>query len=166
MGWEAAAVQAVVPLRNPILTEVAFGVKSLGSIVFAGILVAGMYLLGEQRGAIIAAVSAGLSGTITYLLKVLVARPRPPVEAMLAASTPSFPSGHTTIAFALAVSLGELEPDIRKYLYLIASSVALTRIYLGVHYPSDILAGAVIGAGCGLIVVRYQENIPIFHRYL
>ena len=57
----------------------------------------------------------------------------------------SFPSGHTTASFALAVSLSLYFPGLSIIFIFLAILVGLSRIYLGVHYPSDVFIGAVIG---------------------
>lgn len=61
----------------------------------------------------------------------------------------SFPSGHTITAFAVAVSLGAFYPGLEPGLYFCAASVACSRILLGMHFLSDVLAGAGIGALLG-----------------
>lgn len=94
---------------------------------------------------------------ITYGLKHIVDRPRPYVKypneihrVEGPESSPSFPSGHTAAAFSLATSLSITYP---KW-YVIAPSavwacgVGFARMNQGVHYPSDVLAGAAIGVGC------------------
>ena len=98
---------------------------------------------------------------VTYGMKYLVDRERPydrwpdRVHAYSRENSPSFPSGHTATAFALATSLCVRYP---KW-YVIASSalwacsVGVSRMNEGVHYPSDVLAGAAIGAGCAVVNV-------------
>jgi membrane-associated phospholipid phosphatase len=71
----------------------------------------------------------------------------------------SFPSGHAATAFAAAVAVGMLYPRFRTPLLALAATVALSRVYLGVHFATDVLAGSVLGAAIGLatgIVVRVQ----------
>jgi undecaprenyl-diphosphatase len=65
----------------------------------------------------------------------------------------SFPSGHTITAFAVAVSLAAFYPDLGIGLLFCAASIALSRILLGMHFLSDVLAGALIGSGlaCGAV---------------
>jgi membrane-associated phospholipid phosphatase len=101
--------------------------------------------------------TAWLSGTglvaasyaLNTTIKFLVRRPRPELPG-LEPLTPtvtrlSFPSAHATTSFAAARAYGALMPA--TPLYAVALLLALSRIYLGVHYPSDILAGALLGTG-------------------
>lgn len=59
----------------------------------------------------------------------------------------SFPSGHSTAAFCSAAVLSGAIPELSGLFYTIASLVALSRVYLGMHYPSDVLIGALLGTG-------------------
>lgn len=73
----------------------------------------------------------------------------PDIEKMSKGGSPSFPSGHTSSAFSTATSLSIAFPKwyVIAPSYLWAGAVGYSRMHLGVHYPSDVLAGAVIGAG-------------------
>lgn len=62
----------------------------------------------------------------------------------------SFPSGHTITAFAVAVSLGAFYPTVYVGLLFCAASVAASRVLLGMHFLTDVIAGAIIGSGLGL----------------
>ena len=64
----------------------------------------------------------------------------------------SFPSGHTITAFAVAISLGAFYPHMRAELLFCAASVACSRILLGMHFLSDVVAGGIAGRGIGLRV--------------
>ena len=70
--------------------------------------------------------------------------PEPLLEAP---STFSFPSGHATVAFASATILALAVPRLRWPLFALAALIAFSRVYVGVHYPGDVLAGAVLGVG-------------------
>jgi undecaprenyl-diphosphatase len=67
----------------------------------------------------------------------------------------SFPSGHTIIAFAVAVPMGWYYPTLMAGLIFCALSVAASRILLGLHYLSDVLAGIAIGCGIGFLMIGY-----------
>ena len=77
----------------------------------------------------------------------------------------SFPSGHATAAFAFAVVLSLRYPKQRLYFFLLAAMLAITRVLLLKHYPSDILAGAAIGMTMGLLVEPLAEKFPAVEYY-
>jgi undecaprenyl-diphosphatase len=87
------------------------------------------------------------------VVKRIVRRERPRLRGLAplgrAPSTPSFPSGHAATSFTAAVALGALAPGARMPLVAAATLMSLTRPYLGVHYPSDVLAGAALGTVVG-----------------
>lgn len=107
-----------------------------------------------------------VSGGLTYLLKYAVDRDRPyytypDIIKKDDVKTSSFPSGHTATAFATATSVSLAYP---KW-YVIAPSftwagvVGYSRMHLGVHYPSDVLAGALIGSGCAWISYEVNKHL-------
>ncbi len=67
----------------------------------------------------------------------------------------SFPSGHSTTAFAVALSLGSFYPEIMPLLLLLAANVALSRVIVGMHFLSDVLAGSGMGALLGYVAYRF-----------
>jgi membrane-associated phospholipid phosphatase len=92
---------------------------------------------------------------LNYIVKLVVKRPRPVLEGLPplggAPSSLSFPSAHATSSFAVATAMCRVDPA-TSAAFLVALALALGRPYLGMHYPSDVLAGALIGIALGLIV--------------
>jgi len=66
----------------------------------------------------------------------------------------SFPSGHSTTAFAVAVSLGSFFPEILPVMLLLASNVAVSRVVVGMHFLTDVLVGSGLGATLGYAAWR------------
>jgi undecaprenyl-diphosphatase len=118
---------------------------------------------GERFHAIEAAAGAVLGGLATFfVLKRVTGRERPCAleshcwASLLPPDRFSFPSGHTITAFAVVVPFCVYYPSVAGGLLFCAFSVAASRILLGLHYLSDVLAGMAIGAGLGLIMVNYS----------
>lgn len=105
-------------------------------------------------------VSAAFAGILSQVLKYVWDRPRPimVLHDVRWVGEPlfvhSFPSGHTTTAFAFATAIGVFYPKTRWPLYSLATLVGLSRIYLGAHFPIDVLGGAIIGVFSGLFAAR------------
>ena len=98
-----------------------------------------------------ATITVGASYLISTSVKLAIGRRRPVVEdlpQLMATPTGlSFPSSHSTSSFSAARAYGRLLPS--SLLYAVAVPMALSRLYLGVHYPSDVLAGAALGTVLG-----------------
>jgi undecaprenyl-diphosphatase len=90
---------------------------------------------------------------LNFAVKLLVRRRRPELEGLPplggAPSSLSFPSAHATASFAAATAMSRIAPRRRPALFAGATLMALTRPYLGMHYPSDVLAGAALGTALG-----------------
>ncbi len=88
-----------------------------------------------------------------FAVKKAVGRQRPVItEHPALARAPSklsFPSAHATSSVAAAVALARVEPGAKRPLTILAAAICLCRPYLGMHYPSDVAAGAVLGAAIG-----------------
>lgn len=121
------------------------------------------------RNAIIIGASVVSSTIITTIIKKSVNRPRPfttypDIEKLTDGGSASFPSGHTSGAFSFATSMSLEYP--KWYIivpsYAWASAVAYSRMDLGVHYPSDILMGAAVGAGSAWLC--HYVNRKVFRQ--
>ena len=155
-----------VPIGPRWCHQMAIEVTALGSVpvLLAIVLAVCGWLALERRGALVGLVLASSLGAmlLNAALKGLFGRPRPTVVPPLAwADSTSFPSGHAMIAAAIYLTLGALLARTttrwRLRLYYLAVAlgmsglVAFSRLYLGVHYPTDVLAGMAAGALWALV---------------
>lgn len=123
----------------------------------------------SKQRAIIIGGTVIISSAITGLLKYTIQRERPfvtypDINHITPEDSYSFPSGHTSTAFALATSVTIAYPKwyVATPAYLWASSAAYSRMHFGVHYPSDVIAGALIGSGSAWLC--YQLNKRLLQR--
>lgn len=109
---------------------------------------------GLMRKNATAPIAVGLANLISHFLKKAFERPRPSAAEHLVEETNfSFPSGHAVGAAACAVAVGySLRRWWKLTLWVIALLVGFSRLYVGVHWPSDVLAGWVIGALTSVVV--------------
>jgi len=150
-----------IPVGPAWLPEAARDVTSLGSTTVIGLILFSImgYLFLERRPAVawwmFGAVSGGI--LLNNLLKLGIGRPRPEIAGVaVKVFSSSFPSGHASLSAIAYLTLGALlartQQSIAMRLYVMSLAimltvlVGLTRIYLGVHYPSDVLAGWCIGS--------------------
>jgi membrane-associated phospholipid phosphatase len=119
------------------------------------------------KDALFTTAALGLNTVLTYSIKHTVRRERPYIAYsndferldVYSGSSPSFPSGHTSLAFATATSLSLKFPKwyVIAPSYFWAGYVGYSRINLGVHYPTDVLAGALLGAGSAYVTYKLNE---------
>jgi membrane-associated phospholipid phosphatase len=110
---------------------------------------------GNGEAWLVCAVLAPIAIPLNYVVKLVVKRPRPVLEGLPplggAPSSLSFPSAHATSSFAVATAMTRVDP-LGAIAFALAIALSLGRPYLGMHYPSDVLAGALLGVVLGLIV--------------
>jgi undecaprenyl-diphosphatase len=167
-----------VPIGPPWLVQVARELTSLGSATLVALVtaaVAGFFALRGKWGSfwlVLASISGG--ALLSTLMKREFARPRPALALHLTeidSTSLSFPSGHTILAAVTYLTLGALlakttaDRRIKAYFLTIAGLlvvvVGATRIYLGVHYPSDVIGGWCAGIAWALLcslVARWLQR--------
>ncbi len=149
-------------LSHPSAETVLVAVSRLGDFGFIWIALAlVLVVVRASRRAGVSMLAALLFGYLVcnLTLKPLIERLRPcdlVADVSLIACPPdfSFPSGHTTSAFAAACALAWFYPKAGAAALFFAVLMALSRMYLFVHFPSDILAGAAVGALCAFVAVK------------
>jgi undecaprenyl-diphosphatase len=163
-SWMLTALRDPANPADPIgpswMQEAARDVSALGGftwITFATLVVAGYLLIDDKTHMSVFLVAAIASGALlSMLLKHHYARPRPDLVPHLSqVYTSSFPSGHSMLAAVVYLTMGSLLASVisnrtlKVYVLAVAvaltTAVGLTRIYLGVHFPTDVLAGWLAG---------------------
>jgi membrane-associated phospholipid phosphatase len=135
----------------------ALGAAGEYGAVWAAVVTGGAAIDGRRRRswAIAGALGPAAVG-INFIVKVAVGRERPLIEEhppLAPAPTKlSFPSAHATSSVAAATALGRVEPKARLPLGTLAALICVGRPYLGMHYPSDVIGGVVVGFALGALV--------------
>ena len=134
----------------------------LGSQTLIWLLLAATLAIVWRRPQIFVTVAA-TAVTVSLInggVKLLVRRDRPPTvildpePLMQVPTTSSFPSGHAASSFACAYVLSRFAPRLTVFLYVLAALIAFSRVYVGVHYPVDVVAGAVFGTVLAIALLR------------
>ena len=155
--WESAAMTRAMRLLTRLGDTATWVVVGLAFFAAGG--------PGERYGSLLGT-GACLAVAISQVLKRVCCRTRPDcgiVGFAALAENPdafSFPSGHTAAAFGIAVALAGEGSWLGALTLSLASGIAVSRVYLGAHYPLDVAAGALIGTLCGLAARLVLGSLP------
>ena len=158
--------------HEPLLDTVMIPLAQHGALLFAGLVAIWLVLAwwrgdaAERAGPLLALAAAALALAVNVEIALLWARPRPfvahPLLVHLLVQHPadaSFPSDHAAAGFAIATVLVAFHRRLGALVLVLAAVMSVARVYVGLHYPSDVLAGAVIGLVVGWLAVRLGRRL-------
>lgn len=166
--YRVVAGTSTPALDRPLRTLSSAANWSRLSFAAAGVLA----LVGGSRGRRAASYGLGCVAVASVVAnlggKLATRRERPDRDALGVApdryvpmpSSSSFPSGHSASAFAFATGVRHAWPTASVPCYALAAAVALSRVYTGVHYPGDVVAGGLLGLGSGALTTRALDRVP------
>jgi len=167
LGADAAVLRLVAQIRRPWLNGVAMDLTALGSPIVVALFTVtlGAILLakGDRRAATILVASSFASALLTSVTKSLLERPRPEIVPRLVEVTGlSYPSGHSlasaavylTAAFVVARHVPLVRERVAAVVFaaVLVFTIGVSRVYLGVHYPSDVFGGILLGTAWALVM--------------
>ncbi len=175
MGWELRFMEwGKGWWSSPLLDQVIPWFTHLGSLyAFLVFIIVSCLIIRRERFILTLLLLCGVLAGSVYSLKFLIARPRPfQVLAMAQALSrtrlevidPGFPSAHSAYAFAMAALLGRWFPKFRILFYVLAGIIAWTRIYLFLHFPTDVIAGGILGYGLTQIALQFFPRTSLSGR--
>jgi undecaprenyl-diphosphatase len=166
LGFDAAVRDAVHSLSSPLLTSLMVGISATGTDLFLGALgflsVWRLLYLERRRDAIVFVITALAAEALMELLKLAFHRARPIPFFAERPDSYSFPSGHalkSAVFYILLASLASRNRVVRAAAVLLALLVGISRIYLGVHYPTDVLGGYAVAVVC--LAAAFYRRMPV-----
>jgi undecaprenyl-diphosphatase len=169
--WDNLLIKGISLLRNGVLDSFFLGITFVSSEIIMFFVLTSFFLWKkEKRKWIIPLWSClGISALVSFILKIMIQRARPfqlgIVELISALESTSysiwnfsFPSFQSMLVFCSIPILSKQFPKLKKFWIAFAILVAFSRVYFGVHFVSDVIAGGVIGYLIGVIVVREEKE--------
>jgi undecaprenyl-diphosphatase len=155
---------------SPVLDQILPWLTYLGSHFAVILFIILSWMITKQRKVLRYLILLyAIQSAVIYSLKFLIQRQRPFLFLDMASKLskgpgeildPSFPSAHAAFSFMMAILLSTWFPRYRVIFFIIAGFIGWTRIYLGVHYPTDVIVGALLGYGITKLFLLY---FPIPH---
>lgn len=175
-SFDIAISQSVQDINSQIFSKLMWFVSGIGNqpfmIILVGLISTALFFRGLRQEAVFASLSAAGSALLGSIIKLIVDRPRPEaglVHVSVWLSDKSYPSNHVlvfTVFFGFLLYL-LIKKSRKNYivnllilvLFLLISSIGISRIYLGAHWPSDVLGGYLLG------LVWLAGTIKLYHHY-
>ncbi|SFD05998.1 phosphatase PAP2 family protein [Clostridium uliginosum] len=164
-----------INLHNRIMDKIIPFITELGNGGFIWIIISLIFIFTKKyrKHGLIMMLALILSGVIgSVILKPLVGRVRPfnvnkVIELLITAPLDfSFPSGHAMSSFAAATIISKADKKLGICAFILAIAIAFSRLYLYVHYPSDVLVGGILGIVCGVITYNLVTNNVVYLKKL
>ncbi len=167
--FDSQIVKAVSLIRNDILTNFFMGITFVSSILIVFIFLTLMFIKENKRKWVLPLwLSLALSAVVSFLLKVAIQRARPYQEGLIPVVQGladahntwdfSFPSFQAVMVFAAVPFLSKEFPRFRYVWIVFACLVAFSRVYLGVHFLSDVIVGSIIGYLIGFFALKWWKE--------
>ena len=154
----------ILSLRSTFLNDFMIWISYGGTWFVVLFLMTSLFLWDERKRKWILPLwlSLGIAEAVAHLLKLIIMRPRPfesfLIPPLVSSIGSSFPSAHAAAAFSAIIILNKEFPKFKWLWFSLASLVALSRIYLGVHYLCDVAFGAAIGLASGYLIVYLSKR--------
>lgn len=169
--FDTLIVSGVSLLRNNVLNDFFLGLTFISSSIIIFFFLTSLFLWREHKRKWILPlwVTFGVSVCVSFVLKIIIQRPRPfqlgivPILSVLEKASHTtwnfaFPSFHAMLVFCSIPILSKQFPKFKYVWIAFASLVAFSRIYFGLHFLSDIIAGGFIGYLCGVMIVKLEKE--------
>lgn len=151
-------------MASAYLDPIMWVLAKLGSTTFWLALSAFLWIRKRKRDAVLVAAGVVIGGLLILPVKILLPRARPYLvlegaRALEMEGGGSFPSGHSKNGFTIAAIFGDNRRMFAVPMYALVFLIALSRVYVGMHWPSDVIAGSVLGWVVGKTTVHYESKV-------
>lgn len=178
MILDTAITQSIYTFRSPLMTQIMFIITSLGSyFLIAGSIIILLILLYKKRRheAVLFSFIVLMGAVINSLLKIIIQRPRPTLLPLVIEQYFSFPSGHSMNSFVFFITVTyfiyhftrnkKVSVIIAFFCALLILLIGISRVYLGAHYPSDVLGGYIAGLFWFLAIIVLDRAFTLFRLF-